>query len=261
MQVLAFSQDSLHSKIYKVNFKYEVPITAVSFALTQYQYAGLSSKTTLTTQEVLALDKNDISKFNRPAFNFPASNYKTSRSGSDYVMYGSMALPTLLLFDKRLRTDWKEFTTMYFQTHTISSDLYLTSALNYKKPRPLAYNTDYPIELRSGESTSNSFFSGHVTTTTASTFFMAKLYCDYHDLSIGQKAIVYTLASIPPAVVASFRMRAGKHFRTDVMTGFLVGATTGILVPELHKRRKNKDLTYIPIVSENMIGLSLNYKF
>ena len=134
-----------------------------------------------------------------------------------------MALPGLLMLNKNIRKDWKEFLTMYFEAHTVSAGLYLIPAFNISKARPLAYNPNHPIELRSGESTNNAFYSGHVSSTAVSSFFMARVYDDYHDLSIGQRALLYTAASIPPIAVAQYRMRAGKHFRTDVMTGFIMG--------------------------------------
>jgi membrane-associated phospholipid phosphatase len=31
-------------------------------------------------------------------------------------------------------------------------------------------------------------------------------------------------------------MKGGKHFLSDVLVGFTVGAATGLLVPQLHRR-------------------------
>ena len=52
--------------------------------------------------------------------------------------------------------------------------------------------------------------------------------------------ILYTVASIPPAFVAAYRMKAGKHFRTDVIAGFVVGGAMGIMIPDLHRRSRGK---------------------
>ena len=38
-----------------------------------------------------------------------------------------------------------------------------------------------------------------------------------------------------PAVTGYLRFKAGKHFPTDIIVGYGVGATIGYLVPELHK--------------------------
>ncbi len=246
---------------YKVNFKYEVPITVAGFALSQYLYSKLPPVAALTPSEALALDRTRINKFDRPVLDFPASGYHNAHNISNYVMYSTFALPALLLFDKNIRRDWKEFSTLYLQVHTLSSGIYLGSTFPIRRARPLAYNVNYPISLRSGESTYNAFFSGHVNSTAAATFFMANVYDEYHDLSIGRKALLYTAACIPPTIVAQYRMRAGKHFRTDVLAGFAVGAATGIIVPTLHRKRKNRSLSYAPYYSNRAIGFALNYKF
>ena len=246
---------------YEVHFKYELPITAVTFGISQYLYAKLPAAAVLSPTEALALDRSKVNSFDRPVLNFPASGYNNAHNNSNYVMYSTFALPALLLFDKNIRRDWKEFSTMYLQVHTLSSAFYLASSFPVRRARPLAYNPNYSIELRSGESTYNAFFSGHVNSTAATTFFMATIYDEYHDLSLGQKALLYTAACIPPTIVAQYRMRAGKHFRTDVLTGFGVGAATGILIPTLHSKRKNKSLSYMPYYSNRQAGFVLNYKF
>ena len=42
-------------------------------------------------------------------------------------------------------------------------------------------------------------------------------------------------AALAPATVGFLRVKGGKHFPTDVLTGLVVGAATGYLVPRLHK--------------------------
>ena len=42
-------------------------------------------------------------------------------------------------------------------------------------------------------------------------------------------------------MTAYLRVRAGKHFLTDVIAGYAVGATIGILVPHLHRNQSLND--------------------
>ena len=65
---------------------------------------------------------------------------------------------------------------------------------------------------------------------------MAKVISDYHPELGRKKWLVFAAAIIPPAIVGWYRIRALKHFPTDVLLGYLVGAAVGILVPELHKQ-------------------------
>ncbi len=57
-----------------------------------------------------------------------------------------------------------------------------------------------------------------------------------------------------------FRIHAGKHFKSDVITGAVVGAACGILIPEFH-RIKNKDsrLSFRPFVRQGAQGISAAY--
>jgi membrane-associated phospholipid phosphatase len=43
-------------------------------------------------------------------------------------------------------------------------------------------------------------------------------------------------------------MESGRHFRTDVLLGFVAGAASGILVPELHriKKKTGKTMAFSP---------------
>lgn len=49
-----------------------------------------------------------------------------------------------------------------------------------------------------------------------------------------------------PAVVAYFRIRAGKHFLTDNLVGYAVGATVGMVVPRLHHVNSGYDAANVP---------------
>ena len=105
--------------------------------------------------------------------------------------------------------------------------------------RPVTYYNEGQIEtdeLTSGRNR-HSWFSGHVTNTASGTFFFAKVLTDYHPEWSG-KWKIWAVAAIPRAVVGYLRYRALKHFPTDIMVGYLVGAGSGILVPHLHKRKE-----------------------
>jgi membrane-associated phospholipid phosphatase len=71
---------------------------------------------------------------------------------------------------------------------------------------------------------------------------------------------LYTGAAVPPAIVGYYRLEAGKHFKTDVITGLVVGALCGIIVPEFH-RNKNKiqNLSVSPFMMQGANGISLTY--
>ncbi len=84
------------------------------------------------------------------------------------------------------------------------------------------------------KNTRRSFFSGHTSHVAASTFFTAKVLTDINPDGSNNSLYWITAATIP-AITGYLRVKGGKHFPTDVIVGYAVGALVGILVPELHK--------------------------
>jgi membrane-associated phospholipid phosphatase len=126
---------------------------------------------------------------------------------------------------------------MYVETMSITPNIYEWSPLGptfQNRIRPLAYYDQLPIEKRRSGGSRNSFYSGHDAVVTASTFFMAKVYCDYHPEIGNNKYLLYGAATIPPLIMGYFRVKALAHFPSDVLVGMGVGALCGIVIPELH---------------------------
>jgi len=126
------------------------------------------------------------------------------------------------------------------------------------RARPVVYYEDVPWEQRTGSRTMSSFYSGHTSSSAAASFFIAKVYSDYHPELGNKKYILYSCATIPPLLIGYFRYRGLKHFPSDVMVGLAVGAGTGILVPHFHKQKKS-NLTVVPFTGR-YTGVSLTLK-
>lgn len=56
---------------------------------------------------------------------------------------------------------------------------------------------------------------------------------------------MWTGAAILPALTGITRVKAGKHYWTDVITGYAVGALVGTLTPLLHRRHLRKISLFI----------------
>ena len=129
---------------------------------------------------------------------------------------------------------------MYAETHAVTFSLYNFSPFGpafQNKLRPIVYYNLPEEEINSGNNR-NSLYSGHVASATAATFFAAKVYNDYHpEFSFAKKYLIYT-AAIPPLVQSYMRVKALKHFPSDILIGFIVGATCGVVVPEMHRFKK-----------------------
>lgn len=103
-----------------------------------------------------------------------------------------------------------------------------------RRPRPFVFNGEAPLALKLKQEARYSFFSGHTAVSSYFTFAGAQMYNDIYPDS-RYKSTVWATAAVLPLLTGYGRMRAGKHFLSDVLVGYGVGALLGILVPRLHR--------------------------
>lgn len=258
-------QDSVavHKKVYNFNYKFEVPLTVGLFALNYYGFGQLKQKPTLDTFQIISLDKNDIWNFDKRAVLQSTSQRKQAQTISDWGMNIMIFAPVLLFIDKKIRHDWLDVSLLYLETQAINSNLYtwLGPGIN-NRTRPFVYYEEVPYDEKLAGGTTDAFFSGHTSWTAGASFFMAKVYSDYHPELGGKKWWIFAAALIPPAFVGYSRYRALKHFPTDIMVGTAIGAASGILTPHIHKVKKNKKTTMsLSPYSGQYSGLVFRMKF
>lgn len=128
--------------------------------------------------------------------------------------------------------------TLYAESALTTAALTEIVKQTVQRPRPCSYQPER--RYREGLSCSPtdddaylSFFSGHTATTAA--LSATATYMAFREDDGGSRG-AFTLAGglALTGFVAAERMRAGKHFPTDVLTGAAVGAAVGVLVPHLH---------------------------
>ncbi len=228
-----FAQDSLHRKsVYKFRLSVDIPIGLISLGTGGTSFLLKKKKHALTLDEINALKPEDVNKFDRSAI----YHYnKGSKIASDVFEITSMVSPALLFIDKDIRKDYKTVLPMWIETFAMTTALTAFTKELVQRKRPFVYNPNAPIGDKMSKDAKSSFFSGHTSITAASTFFIAKVYADYHPNS-KWKPLFWTGAAVIPAVTGLLRYGAGKHYFTDVIVGMAIGATVGILVPHLHKR-------------------------
>jgi membrane-associated phospholipid phosphatase len=147
--------------------------------------------------------------------------------------------------------------------HAVTFTIYNYSPLGptfNNRYRPITYYPEIPDVTRESGHNLNSFYSGHVASCAYTTFFMVKVYCDYHPEIGAAKYLLYLAASIPPLAIGYARVRALEHFPSDVAVGFGLGAIIGIVVPALHKVPCSKYLSLGLSTSPDVVGVSLGWK-
>lgn len=249
------------SSVYKVNRKIEIPVTAVLMGAYILGLDWVQSKSPLTAEEVESLNPNDIWWFDRKATMQDPEYRGESNATSDIVMKATVVAPLLLILDRDIRHDWFDVLILYGQAHAAAGNTYVLTAALYDRNRPFVYSSEIPTDHKLDSGTKNSFFSGHTSTTSTASFFMAKVLSDFHPQWGNKKYLVFAGAFIPPLVVGYYRYRAMKHFPTDVITGMGIGALAGILVPHFHKQKKGSSgFSFLPYAGE-VTGMRVTYRF
>ena len=252
------------NKVYHVNYLTGSLIIAGGMGTDYFAISRIKNKPNLSIAELQALNPGVINPLDRWAIHQNPTNYLMfSKLSDDIEPPIFVILPALLGFDKKIRKDWLDLLFMYVEGHTITFTFYNYSWLGptfQNKYRPITYYSSLPLANQITGNNRNSFYSGHCASVAFTTFFIAKVYCDYHpDLGF-DKYLLYTAALIPPVVMGYFRVRALAHFPSDCMVGITLGAVIGIVIPELHKfNYKGISLgMYSPSVGTGT-GLTLNW--
>lgn len=222
---------------YKCTKKKDAIIYSIGSASLGLGYYLGTQTPTLGVEEIQLLDKNSINRFDRIATSY--SSIKARRA-SDVFFYGAMVMPSLFVFSKSMRRDAKNIALIYGETLFLTVGITAITKKVVLRSRPFVYNSEFDIDLKVEKNARYAFFSGHTSVVSASSFFTAKVFADYFPDS-KWKPIVWGTAATLPAITGYLRVRAGKHYPTDVIAGYAVGAVIGILIPQIHKRKKQNE--------------------
>ena len=245
------------AEVYKIKTKVDIPISLAAAGFTLFGFSKVYGRTKTPDAEILALNKNDVNSIDRST---AGNSDEKAKNASDLFFYGAMPAPLLLMLDKEIRKDGFKIGLLYLEAMAITGVFYTGSSMIVGRHRPYTYNTALPIEDRTRGAGKNSFIAGHPALVATSTFFMAKVYSDYHP-EMKNKWILYSLAGGVSLATGLLRIKAGEHFPTDVMAGLPVGILSGILVPHFHKIKyfKNSGLTLMPYYNHGASGFTALY--
>jgi membrane-associated phospholipid phosphatase len=249
----AWSQTS--SSPYQVNWLRDGALTAGAVGASVVGSLLITNKEKLTEADLVGLSKEGVNRIDRFAAGYYSANAEHT---SDYFFYGSFTTPFLLLLNNNVRQDAPQVFMLYGQAMSIAGGLYSLTAGLTNRMRPSVYATDAPLDARLHKYGENSFYAGHTAATATATFFVAKVF---HDLNPDSpvRPFAWATAAAVPAIVGYLRLRAGKHFLSDNILGYAIGAGIGILVPELHKRESRVAL--LPAGTADYDGVALVYSF
>lgn len=164
-------------------------------------------------------------------------NFSSSAAKLSDALVASTALaPVLLQLDRGLDEQAGQRLLLYGEALSLS--LFTNSVVKYtvQRPRPYNYFPDERVMAyakAAGKDSHVSFYSGH-----ASFSFTAAVTGSYL-FALGStdnktKALVWMLELTLASATSNLRVRAGKHYYSDILIGAVAGTLIGFAVPALH---------------------------
>lgn len=185
-------------------------------------------------EDSTALDRSTVNRFDRIAtFQY----HPRAAKASDWLFLAGGTLP---LVGAALQQHGDQPLTpvvIGFESFLLSSVITNLAKFTTQRSRPYRYNPNAVLPPHLWKDAKHSFWSGHTANLAAITFSMASML-QRSDLHRDTKAAIWAGAIALPALMGYLRVRAGRHFPTDVIVGFGVGTGVGLLVPYLHRKEE-----------------------
>lgn len=183
----------------------------------------LRAKPRLSADELGILDPEEVPVPDRLALRLPVTNREAIRKSSDNMLRAMVAAPVLLLPGRRA-SDWL---LAYVWGHALTYTIYTFSPLGpafSDKYRPIVYRGEIPEPERARGNNRNSQYSGHTGNAAFAAFFLAGML--YRRTGGGrlQDIFMTAVAGGTALLLGSLRVRAQKHFPTDVILATVIGA-------------------------------------
>lgn len=243
---------------YKISWKYDAPILGGTFLVNYLSKNKRDNTPTLSQSDIQLLDKNKIWALDRSVTEFHS---EVADTWSDVTLISSY-VSTIGLFaiSDKVRKQYLPPLVIALEAYYLNRATTGWFKASFLRARPFAYNPNVESDLKMRRTARLSFFSGHTSISSTLYFTSAKMFSDYFPTSKA-KPFVWAAAITIPAVTGYLRVRAGKHFYTDVITGYAFGAFYGILVPHLHKKRaaKNNATSFRLMPTSEGVYLGLNF--
>jgi len=182
-------------------------------------------------------DESDVPGFERFACRLYS---RTADDMSDRTPAAAGAVPVLvsILSIRSSGDSWKRILIteciLYMESSALVLGLTRTAKEAFRRRRPYVYNPAVPAAKRSSADASRSMWSGHAARAFNAAVFAGYTFQEYRPESplVGY---VWGFGLTCAAATAVLRVRAGRHFPSDVAAGAAVGSFLGWFVPRLHR--------------------------
>jgi hypothetical protein len=222
----------------------------------------------LTYEELEELDAAQINPFDRGATRHysSAANQRSHYGERIPLALGvtsTLVFPAIESNKGTFGREWMTLFVIWGEANLLSASVTHLAKNWSKRPRPYLYNPEVGEEAKLTVSARKSFMSGHTNASAVNAFFMAKVFSDYFPDS-RFKPVIWSVAAAIPAWTGIERYFAGKHFPTDILSAYAVGALCGYFIPRLHKSDRGSEtgkLTIVPSAGFGLTGISMVLEF
>ncbi len=241
---------------------FELTLTKEAILITSGAAAGVTALSILlnmnqlSIEEINALNSLEVNGLDRPVIGTLQNDVL-----GDGMLFSSYLMPLSFLANDDARKDFGNLAIMYGEVILINASINGIIKGITKRVRPFVYDKQSPLEEKATVNAKLSFYSGHVSISAANSFFTASVLNEYLT-SNTVRTMIWTAAILYPAVVGYSRVNTHQHFLTDVVVGYIIGASIGYLIPLIHKRDREENVNS-NITSGNLhnpiIGFSVNF--
>lgn len=206
-----------------------------------YLHGGLAAAGFLGTAVEQILTSHHRPGYDLDAFgpddSVRANFSESSAHLSDKTLALSVTGPLLLQMSQGFSTRMGNASLIYAEALSLNVLMASTAKIVVRRPRPYTHTKD-PRLLdfmdRQGADAYSSFYSGHASTSFTAATAGSVLYSLQTDELVARHT-VWGVSFLLAGMTAQLRARAGRHYRTDIWVGSVMGVATGALVPALHR--------------------------
>ena len=163
-------------------------------------------------------------------------NYSAKASAlSDLLLVTSLTAP---MFTEVGGIDEDSDSHFLVYGEALAATLVLNAGAKYvvQRPRPYAYSRDARVAAwarEQGKDSRLSFYSGHAALAFTGATTGGYLFATNSD-NTNARTAMWASGAVLASATAIMRVRAGKHYYSDVLTGAVLGVAVGYVVPRLH---------------------------
>jgi membrane-associated phospholipid phosphatase len=216
---------------YSLTLDTEIPIGGFTALTLAYAYKLSKNHPILTAQQVSSIDTSLLMMLDRKTIHYHNRTADQVSTIMLFLSFSSFAVPAI---DPNMRKDYGTYAVINGETVFSGLSIYGSFKNTVNRPRPFMCAPDDPYCDKYVKSSTASFPSGHVTMSACNAFYTAKIINDNSN-NTGLKIATWSTAALYPAVVGLLRIKSGKHYPTDVIAGYIIGAAAGILIADVHQ--------------------------